>query len=145
MRPEYQEEPCRSALNRVKGMMFSWSLNPNMGCALQCTFCYVRAFERRSRPPADDRSRAALRAKINVVEMLRREVSRPRWNRDLIAIGAATDPYQPAEGRYRLTRGCLEVLAERSNPLSIITRSPLIVRDTDVLVEAAARAKVSVT
>src|SRR3954471_17554051 len=143
MRPEYREEPCRSALNRVKGMMFSWSLNPYMGCAHQCTFCYVRAFERRADRPADDRYGASIRVKSNIVEVLRREVSRPRWNRDLIAIGAATDPYQPAEGSYRLTRGCLEVLAERSNPFSIITRSPLIVRDTDVLVEAATRANVS--
>jgi DNA repair photolyase len=63
----------------------------------------------------------------------------------MVAIGAATDPYQPAEGRYRLTRACLEVLAEAANPLSIITRSPLIVRDIDVLVEAASRAQVSAT
>jgi DNA repair photolyase len=145
MRPEYREEPCRSALNRVKGMMFSWSLNPYMGCAHQCTFCYVRAFERRAERPADDRYGASIRVKRNIVEVLRREVSRPRWAGELTAIGSATDPYQPAEGRYRLTRGCLEVLAERSNPFSIITRNPLIVRDTDVLVEAAARAKVSVT
>jgi DNA repair photolyase len=145
VRPVYREEPCRSALNRVRGMMFSWSLNPYMGCAHQCTFCYVRAFERRADRPADDRYGTSIRVKVNVVDVLRREVNRPRWKAEVIAIGAATDPYQPAEGRYRLTRGCLEVLADRANPLSIITRSPLIVRDTDVLVEAAARAHVSVT
>jgi DNA repair photolyase len=145
MRPAYREEPCRSALNRVKGMMFSWSLNPYMGCAHQCTFCYVRAFERRADRPSDDRYGSSIRIKVNIVDVLRREVARPRWGREAVVIGAATDPYQPAEGRYRLTRGCLEVLAERSNPFSIITRSPLVVRDTDVLVEAAARANVSVT
>jgi len=62
-----------------------------------------------------------------------------------VVIGAATDPYQPAEGRYRLTRACIEVLADRSNPFSIITRGPLIVRDVDVLTAAASRAAVTVT
>jgi DNA repair photolyase len=145
MRPEYREEPCKSALNRVKGMMFGWSLNPYMGCAHQCTFCYVRAFEKRADRPSDDRYGASIRVKTNVAEVLRRELARRSWKGELVAIGAATDPYQPAEGRYRLTRACLEVLAEAANPLSIITRSPLVVRDIDVLVEAARRASVSVT
>jgi DNA repair photolyase len=82
---------------------------------------------------------------VNVVEVLRRELARPSWERDTLAIGAATDPYQPAEGHYRLTRGCLEALAEAHNPFSVITRGPMIVRDVDVLAEAAARANVSVT
>jgi DNA repair photolyase len=145
MRPEYREEPCRSALNRVNGMMFGWSLNPYMGCAHQCTFCYVRAFEKRADRPFDDRYGASIRVKTNVVEVLRRELARRSWKGELVAIGAATDPYQPAEGRYRLTRGCLEVLAEGRNPFSIITRGPMVVRDVDVLVEAARHAKVSVT
>jgi DNA repair photolyase len=145
MRPEYREEPCRSALNRVKGMMFPWSLNPYMGCAHQCTFCYVRAFERRADRPSDDRYGASIRVKVNVVEVLRRELARKSWKHELVAIGAATDPYQPAEGHYQLTRGCLEALADAANPLAIITRGPMIVRDTDVLVEAASRAKVHVT
>jgi DNA repair photolyase len=145
MRPEYREEPCRSALNRVTGMMFGWSLNPYMGCAHQCTFCYVRAFEKRADRPSDARYGASIRVKTNVVEVLRRELARKSWKGDLVAIGAATDPYQPAEGRYRLTRGCIEALAEAHNPLAIITRGPLIVRDIDVLVEAARWAKVSVT
>jgi DNA repair photolyase len=122
-----------------------WSLNPYMGCAHQCTFCYVRAFEKRADRPSDDRYGASIRVKTNVAEVLRRELARRSWKGELVAIGAATDPYQPAEGRYRLTRACLEVLAEAANPLSIITRSPLVVRDIDVLVEAARRASVSVT
>jgi DNA repair photolyase len=77
--------------------------------------------------------------------VLRRELARASWEHESVAIGAATDPYQPAEGRYRLTRGCLEALGERANPFSIITRGPLIVRDADVLAAAARRAKVSVT
>ena len=145
MRTEYREEPCRSALNRVQGMPFGWSLNPYMGCAHRCTFCYVRAFELRADRPPDERYGASIRVKTNVAEVLRRELARPSWKREGIAIGAATDPYQPAEGRYRLTRACLEVLAEASNPFALITRGPMIVRDLDVLVEAAKRADVHVT
>ncbi len=145
MRPEYREEPCRSALNRVRGMPFNWSLNPYMGCAHRCTFCYVRAFEARAdRPSGEDYGRS-IRIKVNVVDQLRRELARATWRGETIVVGAATDPYQPAEGHYRLTRGSLEVLAEASNPFGIITRSPLVVRDLDVLVEATRRADVGVT
>jgi DNA repair photolyase len=145
VRVEYREEPCKGALNRVKGMMFSWSLNPYMGCVHQCTFCYVRAFELRADRPSDDRYGQSIRVKTNVVEVLRAELARTSWEHEPVAIGAATDPYQPAEGRYRLTRGCIEALGGAANPFSLITRGPLIVRDVDVLAEAAARADVSVT
>jgi DNA repair photolyase len=145
MRVEYREEPCRNALNRVRGMPFAWSLNPYMGCAHRCTFCYVRAFEARADRPWDDRYGASIRVKTNVADVLRRELARASWQREPVAIGAATDPYQPAEGRYRLTRGCIEAFAEAGSPFSIITRGPLVVRDVDVLVEAARRADVSVS
>jgi DNA repair photolyase len=145
MPPEYREEPCRSALNRVKGMRFKWSLNPYMGCVHRCTFCYVRAFESRADRPSDNRYGTSIRVKVNVADVLRRELARPSWERECVVIGAATDPYQPAEGRYRLTRACLQALGEAHNPLGIITRGPMIVRDIDVLVEAARRAEVSVT
>ena len=145
MSAEYREEPCRSALNRVQGMGFGWSLNPYMGCVHRCTFCYVRAFEQRADRPSDDRYGTSIRVKTNVAEVLRRELARPSWEREVVAIGAATDPYQPAEGRYKLTRACLEVLGDASNPLQIITRGPMIVRDIDVLARAASRASVGVT
>jgi DNA repair photolyase len=145
VRAEYREEPCRNALNRVRGMPFAWSLNPYMGCAHRCTFCYVRAFEARADRPWDERYGSSIRVKTNVAEVLRRELSRASWQRETVAVGAATDPYQPAEGRYRLTRACIEAFAEASSPFSIITRGPLIVRDVDVLVEAARSARVSVT
>ena len=145
MRTEYREQPCRTAMNRVRGMPFDWSLNPYMGCVHRCTFCYVRAFELRADRPADNRYGTSIRVKTNVVEVLRRELARPTWRGESVAIGAATDPYQPAEGRYRLTRGCLEALAAASNPLGIITRGPLIVRDVDVLQEATRRADAGVT
>jgi DNA repair photolyase len=145
MRAQYREEPCRSALNRVRGMPFAFSLNPYMGCAHRCTFCYVRAFEARADRPWDDRYGSSIRVKTNVAQVLRRELARPSWRREPVAVGAATDPYQPAEGRYRLTRACIEAFAEAASPFSIITRGPLIVRDVDVLAEAARQARVSVT
>ncbi len=144
MKTEYREEPCKVALNRVKGMGFPWSLNPYMGCVHRCTFCYVRAFEQRADRPSDARYGTSIRVKVNIAEVLRAELARRSWAREPIAIGAATDPYQPAEGRYRLTRACLEVLANAATPFSIITRGPLIVRDVDVLVRAAKRTNVAV-
>lgn len=145
MRVEYREQPCKSALNPVKGMGFKWSLNPYMGCVHRCTFCYVRHFEHRSDRPSDDRYGTSIRVKTNVADVLRKELARASWEREHVAIGAATDPYQPAEGRYKLTRACLEALRDAANPFSIITRGPMVVRDLDVLVEAARRASVSVT
>jgi DNA repair photolyase len=145
MRVEYREEPCKAAVNRVKGMPFEWSLNPYMGCVHRCTFCYVRAFEKRADRPSDDRYGSSIRVKVNIAEVLRRELQRRSWDGGVIAIGAATDPYQPAEGRYRLTRACLEVLRDAANPFSIITRGPLIVRDAELLAEASRGADVSVT
>src|SRR5437867_9990767 len=144
MGSDYREESCRSALNPVSGMDFNWSLNPYMGCAHRCTFCYVRAFEKRADRPSDGRYGLSIRVKINVAEVLGRELARPTWRRELVAIGAATDPYQPAEGRYRLTRSCIKALAAARNPFGIITRGPMIVRDIDVLAEASRRAEVSV-
>jgi DNA repair photolyase len=145
VRAEYRLEPCKSALNPVRRMSFKWSLNPYMGCVHQCTFCYVRHFEHRADRPSDERYGASIRVKTNVAEVLRRELARPSWQRENVAIGAATDPYQPGEGRFRLTRACLVALAEASTPFSIITRGPLIVRDIDVLQDASAIVPVSVT
>ena len=145
VRAEYREEPCRSALNRVSGMDFNWSLNPYMGCAHRCTFCYVRAFERRADRPSDDRYGQSIRVKINVAEVLRAELARPSWRREEVVVGAATDPYQPAEGRYRLTRECLRALCDFRTGFGIITRGPLVVRDVDVLQAASRRAPVSVS
>lgn len=145
MRVEYREEPCKAAISRVESMPFKWSLNPYTGCVHQCTFCYVRAFELRAGRPSDDRYGASIRVKTNLLEVLRRQLARRSWGHEQVAIGTATDPYQPAEGRYRLTRGALALLAEFDTPFSIVTRGPLIVRDIDVLTAAARRVAVSVT
>jgi DNA repair photolyase len=104
----------------------------------------VRGFELRAGRPPDERYGSRVRVKVNLVEVLQRELRRRSWRGEEVAIGTATDPYQPAEGRYRLTRGSLEALAARSNPFSIITRGPLIVRDLDLLAAASSRAEVSV-
>jgi DNA repair photolyase len=142
---DYLEVQCKSALNPVKGMMFNWSLNPYMGCEHRCAFCYVRGFELRADRPSDDRYGRAVRVKTNVAAVLRSELSRRSWRKETVVIGAATDPYQPAEGRYKLTRQCLMAMRDFSNPAALITRGPMIVRDIDVLSELARRAKLHIT
>jgi DNA repair photolyase len=141
---EYREEPCTAALNRVSGMPFRWSLNPYTGCVHRCTFCFVRAFELRADRPSGDRYGTSIRVKVNLIEVLRRELRRRTWKRDLVAFGTATDPYQPAEGRYLLTRGSIQALSEARTPFSLLTRGPLIVRDLDVLQGAASRVEVTI-
>jgi DNA repair photolyase len=139
MRVVYREEPCKSALNRVKGMPFDWSLNPSMGCVHRCTFCYVRTFEATADRPSGAAYGRSIRVKTNIGDVLRRELSRTAWRNQPVALGTATDPYQPGEARYRLTRACIEALADSGTPFSIITRGPLIRRDVDVLTDAARR------
>ena len=141
----FEEIQCKSALNPVKGMGFNWSLNPYTGCEHRCAFCYVRAYELRAERPYDDRYGRTVRVKVNVAEVLRSELARRSWRKETVVIGAATDPYQPAEGRYKLTRKCLEALRDFSNPAGMITRGPMIVRDIDVLSELSRRADFGVT
>ena len=93
MRAEYREEPCRSALNRVRGMPFEWSLNPYMGCVHRCTFCYVRAFEARADRPADDRYGRSIRVKTNIADVLRRSTPSAVRVRPL----APAQPPEPAQ------------------------------------------------
>lgn len=137
MRAEYRLEPCKSALNAVRGMPFRWSLNPYTGCAHRCTFCYVRHFERRAERPSDEEYGRSIRVKTNVAEVLRRELARQSWRHEEVAVGTATDPYQPAEGRFRLTRACIREFAVAGTPFSIVTRGPLVVRDVGLLASAA--------
>jgi len=138
------EKECRTALNRVRGMPFDWSLNPYTGCAHRCTFCYVRAFELRADRPADDRYGRAVLVKTNIAAVLRAELARPSWRREPVVVGAATDPYQPAEGTHRLTRACLQALHDARTPVQLITRGPMVVRDLDLLSASSRRARVMV-
>ena len=114
-------------------MSFHWSLNPYMGCAHRCTFCFVRAFEGLADRPSDARYGTSIRVKSNLVEVLR---ARARPAVVEARAGRRRDGhrlYQPAEGRFRLTRGAIEALGDARTPIGLITRGPLIVRDVDVL------------
>jgi len=136
----YQEVHCRSALNPVKGMPFAWTLNPYRGCTHGCHYCYARRYHTQFELGAGDDFAAVIFVKTNVVEVLRRELRKPSWRRELVALGTATDCYQPIEGSYKLTRGVLEALTEAGNPAGIVTKGPMIVRDKDVLADLSARA-----
>jgi DNA repair photolyase len=136
-RPEYREIPCKSALNRVSGMPFRWSLNPYRGCLHGCHYCYARATHPYLGLNADDDFETKIVVKTNMVKVLRQELSKPSWTRERVAIGTATDAYQPCEGRYRLTRRCLETLPYHDTPVSIVTKATLILRDLDLLAELA--------
>jgi DNA repair photolyase len=130
---QYEEIECRSAINRVEGMTFRWSLNPYQGCVHGCHYCYARRYHSfRGLDTGRDFSGIVF-VKTNVERVLRAELSRPSWHRDIVSIGTATDPYQPIEGRYCLTRACLKAFADHSSPVSLVTKGTLALRDRDIL------------
>jgi DNA repair photolyase len=129
----YQEIQCRSALNRVRGMPFSWTLNPYRGCTHACHYCFARRYQTQFELGAGDEFSSMIFVKTNFVEVLRRELDNPKWTRELAALGTATDPYQPIEGHYKLSRGTLQALVGGRTPVGLITKGPMIVRDIDVL------------
>jgi DNA repair photolyase len=144
-RPEYVEITCKSALNRVQGMPFKWSLNPYAGCAHACVYCYARDHYARSGHGEPGREfETRILVKTNFAEVLRRELGRPRWPFETVALGTVTDCYQPAEGRYRITRAALEALRDVANPVGMVTKSPLVLRDLDILADLAKVARVRV-
>jgi len=141
----YQEVRCRSALNRVKGMPFEWTLNPYRGCTHGCHYCFARRYHTQFELDADDSFASVILVKVNFVEVLSKELSRERWDRDTsVALGTATDPYQPIEGQYRLTRGAIVELGASKTPFGIITKGPMVMRDADVLQQASRSARVTV-
>ena len=140
----YQEVRCRSALNRVKGMPFEWTLNPYRGCTHGCHYCYARRYQTQFELDSDDQFASIIFVKTNFVDVLRRELARPSWDREYVAVGTATDCYQPIEGHYKLTRGALTALCEFRNPVGVVTKGPMIVRDKDVLADLTAGPGVSV-
>ncbi|HVB08799.1 MAG TPA: radical SAM protein [Bacillota bacterium] len=142
--PQVREVDCRSALNAVTGMPFRWSLNPYRGCTHGCHYCYARATHTYLDLNADDDFTGILMAKRNVAEVLRRELSARTWHHELVAVGSATDVYQPLEGRMRLTRACLEALCAFRTPFTVTTKGPLVVRDIDLLGQGADSVAVSV-
>jgi DNA repair photolyase len=122
----------------------NWTINVYRGCSHSCEYCFARpTHEYLGFNIGDDFNRKIV-VKINAVEKLRAELADPAWRHELVAMGTNTDPYQRAEAKYRLTRGVLEVLAAHANPFSILTKSPLVTRDLDILVTAAEHADVAV-
>lgn len=157
-----EEVSCRSALNRVReGRGFAWSVSPYRGCAHGCAYCYARGMYECLGYPDPSSFHRLILAKRNVAEVLREELGRGKGKGGEVALGTATDPYQPAEGRLRLTRRVLEVLAgyrvlisgSRASGsggrvvmrVSITTKSPLVVRDADVLRELQATVHLSLS
>jgi len=139
----YREVEVKSALNQVRGMPFDWSLNPFLGCVHSCYYCFSRAYHARYREKnvgSDFDSNIEVR--VNIADTLRHELRRPKEGS--LAIGTATDPYQPIEGKYRLTRKCLEVLIDHPMPIGIVTKGPLVVRDIDLLLELDRKTEVTV-
>lgn len=140
----YQEVNCRSALNRVEGMPFSWTLNPYRGCTHACHYCFARRYHTQFELDSDDDFASVILVKQNFVSVLARELDRPGWKREQVALGTATDPYQPIEGRYRLTRGAIVALARAKTPMGLVTKGPMIVRDRDVLLDLSRAARCTV-
>lgn len=133
----YQEVQVRSALTAVTGMPFRWALNPYRGCTHACEYCYARKYQWHLELGAGDDFSSVIFVKTNLPSTLARELARPGWTREVVAVGTATDPYQPIEGHYRITRRCLEALVAARTPFSLVTKGPMVVRDTDVLARAA--------
>jgi DNA repair photolyase len=118
-------------------MPFRWSLNPYRGCVHGCHYCYARLSHTYLGMNADEDFETKIVVKTNMPEVLRQELGKRSWTREQVAIGTATDAYQPCEGRYRLTRRCLEILLDYQTPVSIVTKSTLILRDLDLLAALA--------
>jgi DNA repair photolyase len=136
----YQEIRCRSALNRVKGMPFmKWTLNPYRGCTHGCHYCFARRYQTQLELNAGDDFASVIFVKTNFVQVLRRELDRPSWAKENIGFGTATDPYQPIEGTYKISRGVLEALRDAATPVGIVTKGPMIVRDADLLQDLSER------
>jgi DNA repair photolyase len=129
----YREVTVKSALTRVQGMpYFSWSLNPYKGCAHACTYCYAREYHAKMGRDTGAGFDREVDVKINFADVLRLELRHLRL-RETVALGTGTDPYQPCEGKYRLSRRALEALCESPLPLVVITKGSLVVRDIDLL------------
>jgi DNA repair photolyase len=135
------EVRCRSALNAVPGpsaMPFPWTINPYRGCQHACRYCFARGTHEWLELDSGHDFDIQIVVKTNLVHVLRRELARPSWNREHVALGTNTDPYQRAEGRYQLMPGVIDALARSGTPFSILTKGTLARRDLPLL-RAAAR------
>lgn len=138
---------AKSIINRVPGashVPFGWTINPYRGCGHACRYCFARNSHSYLDLDTGNDFDSKIVVKVNAGSLLRRELASPKWTGESIAMGTNTDPYQRAEGKYGLMREILQALVERSNPFSILTKGTLILRDVDLITEAARRAEVSV-
>jgi DNA repair photolyase len=142
---EFIEVEAKSVLNHVPGgaMPFSWTINPYRGCSHACVYCFARPTHTYLDMDAGTDFETKIVVKVNAPDVLRRELAAPRWKGEHVAMGTATDPYQRAEGRYRLMPRIIGALADARNPFSILTKGTLILRDLDLLVEASRVAPVT--
>src|SRR5690554_4742954 len=143
----FHEVEAKSILNHVPSdrFGFNWTINPYRGCSHACVYCFARPTHDYLGFGIGEDFDTQIVVKTNAVELARAETSPGRWAGELIAMGTNTDPYQPAEGKYRLTRGILEVLAERENPSTTLTKSPLVLHAPDATAEASRTAAVAVS
>ena len=142
----FHEVRARSALNHVPGGRygFSWTINPYRGCSHACAYCFARRTHKYlDLDPGRDFEREIV-VKVNVPELLRAELARPSWERDLVALGTNTDPYQWVESRYRMMPEILEALERAETPVSVLTKSPLAMRDVKIYQRMAKKLPVSV-
>jgi DNA repair photolyase len=136
----FHEVTCRSALNKVpeaSRVPFRWTINPYRGCTMACTYCFARKTHEYLDLDSGTDFETQIVVKTNVGDVLRRELRRPSWAGEHVAMGTNVDCYQRAEGRYRLMREIIPALTETANPFSILTKSALILRDLDLLQRAA--------
>ncbi len=142
----FYEVRARSALNRVPAasrMPFRWTVNPYRGCSHACVYCFARPTHAYLDFDAGRDFEREIVVKVNAPEVLRAELARPSWQGEHVALGTNTDPYQWVEGRYKLMQGIWEALRDARNPCSILTKSPLVLRDLPLLREIAQVADVS--
>ena len=142
----FHEVRTRSALNRVPGGRygFGWTINPFRGCSHACTYCFARRTHTYLDLDAGRDFEREIVVKVNVPEVLRAELARPSWKRELVALGTNTDPYQWVESRYRMMPEILAALEEADTPVSVLTKSPLVMRDVELYERMAERLPISV-
>ena len=143
----FHEVMARSALNHVPGassMPFDWTVNPYRGCSHSCVYCFARSTHEYLDLDAGHDFDSQIIVKVNVADVLRRELARGSWRHEPVALGTNTDPYQRAEGRYRLMPGIVSSLADSGTPFSVLTKGTLLRRDLPLLKDASQHVPVSV-
>ena len=142
----FHEVLAKSALNRVPGettaLPFGWTINPYRGCSHACVYCFARRTHEYLDFDSGKDFDSEIVVKVNVAEVLAKELAKPGWGHHPVALGTNTDPYQRAEGRYQLMPGIIAALARSETPFSILTKGTLLRRDLPLLAEASTQVPV---